>query len=171
MSGTSATHFFRRWSAAEDPAELLKPENQWSTPWGAPDHGPCDKCRHEGRTQYRCASCLERGADVQCPACGGRVEFTDVCPACEGDGTVDRTRRRGVSVFPSVEGLYRYLAERDAEADDLVVELEGGLSGERDLDADAGALLIIPTRIVATHGFDLHGLDGLRARIRSRPRG
>ena len=159
------THFFRRWSATEDPAALLQPQNQWSAPWGAPDHGPCDKCRSEGSTRYRCASCVERGADPQCPACGGRVEFTDVCPACEGDGTIDRTRRRGVSVFPSADGLYRYIAERDAEGADLVVELEGRLSGERDLDADAGALLIRPTRIVATHPFDHARLQRLRAGI------
>jgi hypothetical protein len=150
----SGSSFFRRWSAAEDPAELLRPENQWSTPWGGADHGPCEKCGQAGRVRYRCASCLERGADPDCPACGGRVEFVDVCPSCEGDGTIDRTKRRGVSVFPSIDGLYRYMAERDAEPDDLVVEVEGELSGERDLDADAGALLVLPTRIVRTHEFD-----------------
>lgn len=102
-----------------------------------------------------------------CPPSGGRVEYTDVCPTSEGDGTIDRTRCRGVSVFPAVEGLYRYIAERGAEAEDLVVELEGRLSGERDSDADAGALLVNPTRIVATHPFDHERLQELRARIRS----
>jgi hypothetical protein len=46
------------------------------------------------------------------------------------------------------------------------VEVEGRLSGERDLDADAGALLIIPTRIVGTHRFDDERLDALRAHLR-----
>jgi hypothetical protein len=148
------SHYFRRWSASEDPEQLLESRNQWSTPWGESDHGACEKCAGSGTTRYRCASCLERGADSGCPACAGRVEFTDVCPSCEGDGVIDRTVRRGVSVFPTAEGLYRYLAERDADGDDCIVELEGELTGDRDLDADAGALLIRPTGIVATHPFD-----------------
>jgi hypothetical protein len=87
-----------------------------------------------------------------CAACGGRVEFVDVCPACEGDGTIDRIERDGVSVFPSIEGLLRYIAERGATTDGYrVVELEGELTRDRDLDADAGALLIRPTRVVTTH--------------------
>jgi hypothetical protein len=135
-----------------DPAELLRPENGFSTPWGAPEHGPCDKCRGEGVTHYRCRSCLERGADPQCPACRGRVEFADVCPACEGDGEIDRTTRIGVSVFPSIEGLVRYLSERKVDtAGCHVVALAGELTGDRDLDADAGALLIKPTRVLGEH--------------------
>jgi hypothetical protein len=163
MCAARTTHYFRRWSATEDPEQLLDPQNQWATPWGAPDHGPCDKCRGAGTAGYRCASCVEEAPDSGCPACAGRVEFMDVCPSCEGDGTIDRTERRGVSVFPTPGGLYRYLAERDAEADDYVVELEGELTGDRDLDADAGALLIRPTRIVATHPFDDARLRALRA--------
>lgn len=149
------TRYFRRWSSDEDPKELLRPENQCSTPWGEPDHGPCDKCRGQGTTRYRCRSCLERGAEADCPACGGRIELDDVCPACEGDGRIDRTKRDGVSVFPSLEGLCEYIAEREAGTEGQVaVELEGRLTGDRDLDADAGALLIRPTRVVATHPFD-----------------
>ncbi len=122
--------YFRRSPAGEDPAHLLQPDNQQSTPWGEPDHGPCDKCRGAGTTRYRCRSCLERGAEPSCPACGGRVEFADVCPACEGDGTIDRTRRDGVSVFPSTEGLHRYVVERGAGTEGyVVVELEGELTG------------------------------------------
>ena len=143
------TLFFRLWPVDEDPEDLLAPENGYSTPWGAPDRGPCDKCRGTGRTQYRCRSCLERGPQDGCPACRGRIEFVDVCPACEGDGQIDRTTRRGVSVFPSMEGLLRYLAEREVDtAGSEVVVLEGELTGDRDLDADAGALLIKPTRVL-----------------------
>jgi hypothetical protein len=142
-------HYFRRCPVDADPQGLLEPENQVSTPWGEADHGPCDKCNCTGRVRYRCRSCLELGARHDCPACGGRVEFEDVCPTCEGDGKIDRTKRDGVSVFPSLEGLRRYLVERDVDLSgcDAVV-LEGELTGDRDLDADAGALLIRPRRVL-----------------------
>ena len=154
MSANRVPRYFRRWSRDEDPGELLKPENQQSTPWGGPDHGPCDKCEGEGSTRYRCRSCSERGGEEDCPACDGRVEVVDVCPTCEGDGEINRTSRDGVSVFPSMEGLCQYLAEREVDvADCVVVELEGDLTGDRDLDADAGALLIRPTKVIATHPF------------------
>jgi hypothetical protein len=161
-----APHFFRRWSADADPVDLLKSENQWSTPWGDAGEGPCDKCEGRGRVTYRCLSCADGDHDPGCPACGGRVRYTDVCPACEGDGTIDHTRRRGVSVFPSIGGLYRYIARQDAEPEDCVVELEGRLTGERDLDADAGALLVEPTRIVAVHPFDQARVESLKASAR-----
>jgi hypothetical protein len=147
--------YFRRWPVDEDPAVLLRPDHQYSTPWGAPDCGPCDKCRGTGRTEYLCRSCVERGADRSCPACHGNVRFTDTCPTCEGDGQIDRTTRDGVSVFPSFEGLCRYIAERDADTVGCVaIELEGELTGDVDLDADAGALLIHPTRVVGALPFD-----------------
>jgi hypothetical protein len=57
-----------------------------------------------------------------------------------------------VSAFPTLAGLYRYLAEREVDLEgSVVVELEAELSDDRDLDADAGALLVVPTRIVARH--------------------
>lgn len=147
--------YFHSWPADDDPAQLLDSENQYSTPWGEPDHGPCDKCEGTGETKYRCRSCIERGALADCPACGGRIEFVGVCPSCEGDGQIDRTKREGVSVFPSIEGLYRYIGERGGDGDgSVVLELEGELTGDRDLDADAGAVLIRPTRVVARHPFD-----------------
>ena len=63
--------------------------------------------------------------------------------------------RDGVSVFPSFEGLYRYLAEREAEtAGYVILELEGELTGDVDLDADAGAVLIRPTRVIGALPFD-----------------
>jgi hypothetical protein len=93
------------------------------------------------------------------------VRFEDVCPACEGDGTITRTRRDGIAVFPSLPGLYRYLAERDADlVDKCVVEMEGRLSGDRDLDADCGALLIHPTRLVSVRPFDEGLFESVRAR-------
>src|SRR5436190_2873312 len=150
-----ARSYFRCWPVDEDPAALLRPDRQYSTPWGAPDCGPCDKRQGSGTTAYACRSCLERGADNACPACHGRVEFSGECPVCEGDGQIDRTTRDGVSVFPSFEGLYRYLAEREAEtAGYVILELEGELTGDVDLDADAGAVLIRPTRVIGALPFD-----------------
>lgn len=115
---------------------------------------------------YECRSCLEGGAVEDCPSCEGRVHFEGVCPACEGDGEITRTRRDGVAVFPSLAGLYRYLAERDADVlDKVVVEMEGRLSGDRDLDADAGALLLHPTRLVSVRPFDAGLLESIRTRV------
>jgi hypothetical protein len=141
--------YFRAWDRGEDPEQLLDPSQQFSTPWGEPDHGRCDKCGGSGRTTWRCRSCLDL-ADGGCEACGGRITFVAECPTCEGTGEITRTVRDGVSVFPTRAGLYRYLAEREVDLDGrLIVELDGALSGDLDLDADAGALLIRPRRIIA----------------------
>ena len=149
--------FFRQLSIQEDPDELLKPENQYSTPWGGPDHGRCDKCGGSGEVRHRCLSCLELDEpNRDCRACAGRCEWSDVCPTCEGDGEITRTRRRGVSVFPTIAGLRRYLADREIDPEgEAIVELDGPLSDDRDLDADSGALLIRPNEVVAVHPLEL----------------
>jgi hypothetical protein len=158
--------YFHSCAADADPEILLDPEQQYTTPWGPPNHGHCDKCEGETSVRYECKSCLEDGADADCPACEGRVHFEGVCPACEGDGVIDRTRRRGIAVFPSRAGLYRYLAERGADVGDRVlVELEGELSKDGNLDADAGALLLHPRRIVAVRPFDRELFDSVRERL------
>jgi len=109
---------------------------------------------------------METGPSSECPACQGRVRFRETCPACLGDGHIDHTRRAGVAVFPAREGLYRYLAERNASVEEkLVVELEGRLSEERDLDADAGALLLMPERIVETAPLDTRLIATIRERL------
>src|SRR3954468_5450705 len=100
------TMFFHHDSADLDPSDLLKPERQFSTPWGDSDHGECDKCCGSGRCHYRCLSCIEGVPSDSCPACDGQVEFEALCPACEGSGEISRTRRAGVSVFPTAAGLY-----------------------------------------------------------------
>ena len=52
-------------------------------------------------------------------------------------------------MFPDEEGLYRYMRKRDANLDgSVLVELEGEPSQDEDFDADEGALLVHPTRIV-----------------------
>jgi hypothetical protein len=48
----------------------------------------------------------------------------------------------------------------------VVVELAGRLSEERDLDADAGALLVLPERVVAVEPLDAERVTAIRrARI------
>jgi hypothetical protein len=157
--------YFHCCSAGADPRRLLDPAQQFSEPWGSHDHGRCDKCGTAGVTLYECRSCLELGAQPDCPACQGRVRFRETCPACLGDGHIDHTRRAGIAVFPACEGLYRYLAEKNASVEEkVVVELEGRLSGERDLDADAGALLVLPERIVETTPLDTRRVAAIRER-------
>jgi hypothetical protein len=129
---------------------LLDPSNQVSRPWGDDGRGSCEKCSGEGRVEHRCLSCLELGQpDPGCVACGGRLEWVDTCPSCEGDGLITRIERAGVSSFPTAAGLRRYLRERDADlSGDVIIEMRGELSEDRDLDADEGAILVFPKRIV-----------------------
>ena len=160
--------YFRHFQADADPASLCVPSNQFSTPWGAPNLGPCDKCGGAGSASFRCLSCAEEGASTNCPACDGRVEYVATCPVCGGDGEVTEadTVRPGVSVFPTMVGLYRYLAERDADvAGSVIVELEGDLGDLPDLDADSGALLVHPREITTRHRFDRERFDGIRRRL------
>jgi hypothetical protein len=157
--------YFHCHPAREDPGELLDPGQQVSEPWGEPEHGPCDKCKGGGGTVYECFSCLEAGADTECPVCQGRLRFEQTCPACGGSGEIDHTERRGVAVFPSREGLYRYLAWKDADLDGkVVVELAGALSDDRDLDADHGALLIFPDRVVSVEPLDSEVVRSIQSR-------
>ena len=72
-----------------------------------------------------------------------------------------------MSVFPDEEGLYRYMLRRDADIDGaLVVELEGRQSADGDFDADEGALLVHPTRIVEQRPVDERLLSLVRAELR-----
>jgi hypothetical protein len=158
--------FFHHDDADLDPDDLLKPERQFSTPWGDSDHGGCDKCSGAGRCRHRCLSCIEGAPSNSGPACGGRVEFEDLCPACEGSGEITRTKRGGVSVFPTEEGLYCYLVEQEAELEDtIVVEVVGELSSDRDLEADSGALLVHPSAIMSCRPVDLTRIAALRERL------
>src|SRR3954465_2575449 len=85
--------YFRSFPAGEDPHRLLRPEEHVSTPWGASDHGPCDKCEQRGTVIFRCRSCMETGPRSDCPACHGRVEFEAVCPTCGGSSEITETVR------------------------------------------------------------------------------
>lgn len=149
--------YFRIHPGASDPGELLSPAEHRCEPWGRSAHGePCDKCGGAGEAPFRCESCLAAGADLDCPACAGRVEWRDRCPVCLGDGVIDDATRHGVSVFPALPGLLRYMERRGTDlSGDVVVELEGELTGDVDFDADEGALLVAPTRIVAVRPADV----------------
>jgi DnaJ-class molecular chaperone len=159
--------YFHHFLGSKDPQILLRPEEHVSTPWGSAKRGPCDKCRERpGSVRYRCLSCMETGPRAECPACMGRVEFLDTCPTCGGTSQIDDTVRAGVSVFPTLEGLYRYLVEREAElGNSVIVELDGRLSDARDLDADSGALLIHPTEVITRHPIDGERVADLRVRL------
>lgn len=148
---TGPRTFFHCHPEGEDPGVLLDPDRQVTEPWGEPEHGPCDKCEGSGTTVYECFSCLAAGSDPGCPACQGRVRFDQTCPTCLGTGEIHRTQRRGIAVFPRREGLYRYLAwKNDARIEGkVVVEIAGALSDDCDLDADHGALLVFPDRVVS----------------------
>ncbi len=162
-----ASHtYFHCCSADAELERLLDPDRQFTEPWGGAEHGRCDKCGASGTVLYQCRSCMETGGRADCPACMGRVRFRETCPACLGSGHIDHTRRAGLAVFPTREGLYRYLAERNAEVEGkVVVELEGCLSEERDLDADAGALLVLPERIASVGPLDVELVKAIRERV------
>lgn len=159
--------YFHCHPEGEDPGVLLDPDNQVSEPWGEPEHGGCDKCGGSGTTVHECFSCMEAGADRDCPACQGRVRSQQTCPTCQGSGEIHRTRRHGVAVFPSREGLYRYLAwKSDADTEGkVVVELTGKLSEDRDLDADHGALLVFPERLVSVEPLDPDLVESIQTRV------
>jgi hypothetical protein len=158
--------YFHCCEGEADPQRLLDPAQHYTEPWGSSDHGRCEKCGGSGEVDYRCRSCLERGPDPGCPSCVGRVESRGPCPPCEGSGEIERTRRRGVAVFPSAEGLYRYMVERDADlAGRLIVEVAGRLSEDLDLDADAGALLVFPERVVEARPVDMEIVESIRRRL------
>ncbi len=141
--------YFRLNSPDDPPERLLDPERQSSEPWGGTIYGRCDKCGGSGQTEY------EREGEV------------DECPACEGSGEIDDSARDGVSVFPDEDGLYRYMIKRDADLDDRcqLVELEGEKSDDEDFDADEGALLVHPRRIVATGSLDWDRIEELREEL------
>ncbi len=158
--------FFRIHPADEDPDRLLHPERQRSEAWTPQRLGPCDKCGGSGRTLHECESCKGGSPDSACPACHGEVRYLDTCPACEGSGEIDEAIRDGVSVFPSEEGLYRYIAKRGASVEhSIIVELEGVPARDDDFDADQGALLVHPQSIVDSRPVDAGLLEEARRQV------
>ena len=141
--------FVRLQSPDDPPERLLVPARQECAPWGGGRRGPCDKCGGAGETDHECLSCVAAGVEDNCPSCRGRIRWRASCPVCRGTGEIDPRVRHGISVFPRLEGLLRYMEQREADTSgQVVVELEGVHSPDEDFDADEGALLVIPTRIV-----------------------
>lgn len=159
-------HFFRMNPSSQNPSRLLSEEGQWTEPWGnSEDGGSCEKCGGTGRARYECWPCVLTGARKACPVCSGAVRWDDECPVCRGSGRVDGKPRHGVSVFPTVEGLYHYMLTKEADvAECVVVELEGDPAGDVDFDADQGAILVIPRRILRCAAVDRE----LSSRVESR---
>lgn len=151
---------------SDDPSRLLTDEGQWTEPWGSSEDGaPCDKCDDSRRTQHLCWSCLLSGARPSCPVCSGRVRWVAECPVCRGSARVDSKPRHGVSVFPALEGLYHYMLVEEADlANCVIVELEAELAQDVDFDADQGAMLVIPSRILGCAGVDDRLVQSVRDR-------
>ena len=96
------------------------------------------------------------------------MAYGDEWPACRGSGEIDESWREGVSVFRDEEGLYRYMLKRDTDFHDCkLVVLEGELSEDEDFDADEGALLIKPTRVVRAGEPDHDKVRRLQAELPS----
>jgi hypothetical protein len=152
--------------SSQEPTRLLSEDGQWTEPWGSSEHGArCDKCDGSGETQFECWSCVLTGARDSCPVCLGRVRWDDRCPVCRGTTRVDGKPRHGVSVLPTVEGLYHYMLAKEADLDGcVIVELEANPAQDLDFDADQGAMLVIPTRILGCAAVDHELAADVRAR-------
>jgi hypothetical protein len=82
---------------------------------------------------------------------------------CRGSGQIDGRPRHGVSAFPTLRGLYHYMLDRQADLDHCtIVELEAQLADDVDFDADQGALLVIPTKILASEPLDRVAFEQVR---------
>ena len=157
--------YFRLHPEDESPERLLDAAAQRAEPWGGGEDGRCDKCEGGGRVTYECESCKE-GADSDCEVCGGDVRYEGRCPACRGTGEVDDEPRDGVSVFADPDGLYRYMIKRDGDLKgSVLVKLEGEPTGDEDFDADEGAVLVRPRRILGTEPVDWERVDRLRDEV------
>ena len=96
------------------------------------------------------------------------MRWEDECPVCRGTGQVDGERRHGVSVFPTIEGLYRYMLASDAEVDDcLILEIDVDPAGDVDFDADQGPMLVIPQKILSCAAVDHELARRMQERIGS----
>jgi hypothetical protein len=159
--------YYRVEPGDRDPDDLLDPENHESEPWSGTVRGRCDKCGGAGETEHECESCKASGTDPNCPSCKGALRYMDTCPACEGSGEIDDSSREGVSVFPDEDGLYRYMIKRDADLNDScqLVKLEGEQTQDEDFDADEGALLIRPRRVLESGELDWDRVDELRREL------
>ena len=145
---------------------MLTEEGRWTEPWGDSEDGSrCSKCEGGKEVEHECWSCMLAGERPDCPVCEGKVRWRDTCPVCRGSGQTDGAPRHGVSVFPTLEGLYHYMAAKEVDLDGcLVVSLEGRKADDVDFDADQGALLVIPLAIRACRAADEELAETVRKR-------
>jgi hypothetical protein len=121
--------WYRIQDADRDPRALLAPANWVSTPW--------------------------QPAVVTCPGCNGTGQNWDdgemlPCEQCDGDGQGEDAPRRGVSACRSLHELAKYMDQSWGDCrGTVVIEMDGGVSGDEDFDAAAGALLVLPSEILS----------------------
>jgi hypothetical protein len=95
------------------------------------------------------------------------VRWEAECPVCRGSGTVDGSPRHGVSVFPRLEGLYRYMLVKDADLEEcVIVELDADPAEDVDFDADQGAMLVMPQEILDCAGVDTELVEQVAQRMK-----
>jgi hypothetical protein len=129
--------YYRIERADLDHDRLLLPEHQRSTIWVGWVQETCEECRGEGEAWITDDDCW------------------DTCPSCSGFGCIDKSEQEGVSCCQTIAGLIEYFRSREAAIDEhVIVEMIGVETGERDYDADAGAVLIRPTTIVSITPLD-----------------
>jgi len=126
----SETYYRLHWADCPE----FNSDNAWSKPWGSRAN-PADPTQHE------CSCCP--GDDPE-------------CRWCEGTGWMEA--RRGYSCLESAEELMAYMRgwAKDLVADpsvarpgDQVIVFRGQLVGRGDTDE----YLVVPTEIVAQHGW------------------
>jgi hypothetical protein len=142
-TGTSmATTYYRVHDTSRcAPAALLEARHQRSIVWTGGVYRRCETCGGVGAVDGE--SYEDEDGDVTCDP--------EPCPArCDG-GQMRIESQAGVSVCRSIESLVQYFRYRAAYLgdDSVLVELEGEpVEDDQDVDADEGALLVRPTRIV-----------------------
>ena len=113
------TSFYRIQDQDRDPQALLDPANWVSITWT--------------ETRIICADCDGAG-----------------CPRCDFDGEISEQPRRGVSASRSLHELASYMEQAWGDVrGTVIIEMEGDVSGDDDFDAKAGALLVLPSRIIS----------------------
>lgn len=154
------TYYYRIQPADRNPEDLLDPANQRSELWTGVAYRRCDDCGGYGQTLHRCHRC----GGARCDWCDQYGSILEDCATCHGTGEIDDTVREGVSCCPTLDVLYAYFRGRHANLDNcVVVTLEGELADEEDWDADAGAVLIRPTRIVSVEPLDPAVIEEIEA--------
>lgn len=120
------TRYYRIQPADRDTTDLLDPERQYSAPWHGGIERPCPTCTDIDATHD----------PADCTDCDGHQWVEDI--------------RDGISACDSLDALYAYWQVAGGDLDDaVIVEMDATRSTDRDHDADLGAVLVHPYRIVS----------------------